>query len=156
ELAELLAIPVLDQGNRLNFPNQHPLALAEIDDEVLAQADFILALDTLDLYGALHSVDRLTRATQPLYPASARIAHVTLDNYLMHSWSNDFRQLQPTDDLIAADTAVFVPQLLARVRELRGSEHDANVNARRDRWSARAAQLRAQHLAKAEKQRGEE
>src|SRR5581483_11798923 len=24
ELAELLAIPVLDQGNRLNFPNQHP------------------------------------------------------------------------------------------------------------------------------------
>lgn len=157
ELADLLMIPVLDQGNRLNFPNQHPLALGEVAAEVLGTADFVLGLDAMDLYGALHTVDRLTRATQPMYGPNTRIAHVTLDGYLMRSWSNDFRQLQPTDDLIAADTAVFVPQLLARCRELSAATRQMapKVKARGEKWRERSAQLRAQQLAKAEKQRGD-
>jgi acetolactate synthase I/II/III large subunit len=157
KLAELLNIPVLDQGNRLNFPTLHPLSLSEIPGEVLGTADFVLGLDVMDLYGALHTVDRLTRQTQPMYQPNTRIAHVTLDGYLVRSWSHDFRQLQPTDDLIAADTAVFVPQLLSRCRELSDAlrKHTSTINARGTKWQERSKQLRAQHMAKAEIQRDE-
>ncbi len=156
-LADLLTIPVLDQGNRHNFPSQHPMALGEIAGEVLGAADFVLGLDSMDLYGALHTVDRLSRQTQPMYRPGTRIAHVTLDNYIVRSWSHDFRQLQPTDDAIAADTARFVPQLLDRCTELLKTQPAAakKIERRGLKWQGHSAQLRARWLAQAEKQRGE-
>ena len=157
KLAELLNIPVLDQGNRHNFPTQHPMALSNITDEVLADADFILALDTMDLYGALHTVNRLTRETQPMVRTGTPIAHVTLDGYAVRSWSHDFRRLQPTDDAIAADTSGFVPSLL----ELCIAQTDTRpgtadrVRLRGERWQGRSAQLRAQWQAQAEAARAQ-
>src|ERR1051326_9274926 len=41
ELAELLAIPVVDKGNRMNFPNNHPLDVTDGARELLEQADGI-------------------------------------------------------------------------------------------------------------------
>lgn len=156
ELAELLNIPVLDQGNRHNFPTQHPMALAEIDGEVLAVADFVLALDATDLYAALHTVNRLTRATEPMYRDGTRIAHVTLDGYMVRSWSHDFRRLQPTDDAIAADTAGFVPALLQCCTELleTGPEAAHKIRLRGEKWQGRAGALRAKWQAQAEAERG--
>ena len=157
KLAELLNIPVLDQGNRHNFPTQHPMALGAITDEVLADADYILALDTMDLYGALHTVNRLTRETQPMFRPGTRIAHVTLDGYAVRSWSHDFRRLQPTDDAIAADTSGFVPSLLelcTRQADSRpGTAH--RVRLRAEKWHGRSARLRAQWQAQAEAARAQ-
>lgn len=156
ELADLLNIPVLDQGNRHNFPTQHPMALADIDGEVLAVADFVLALDATDLYAALHTVNRLTRETQPMYRDGTRIAHVTLDGYMVRSWSHDFRRLQPTDDAIAADTAGFVPALLQCCTELLETRPEAahKIRLRGEKWQGRAAALRAKWQAQAEAERG--
>ena len=146
QLAELLNIPVLDQGNRHNFPTWHPLALGEIDDEVLGSADYVLALDAMDLYGALHTVNRLTRETQPMFRAGTPIAHVTLDGYAVRSWSHDFRRLQPTDDAVAADTAGFVPSLLQLCSEQIGKRPGtaAKVRSRGEKWRTRSAQMRAE------------
>ncbi len=157
KLAELLNIPVLDQGNRHNFPTAHPMALGDIAAEVLGAADYVLALDVTDLYGALHTVNRLTRETQPMYRAGTRIAHVTLDGYMLRSWSHDFRRLQETDDAIAADTAGFVPQLLQCCAELLKTHPQAasKVRQRGERWQGRAARLRADWRAQAEAQRGQ-
>lgn len=157
KLAELLNVPVLDQGNRHNFPTRHPMALGEIDDEVLAGADYILALDVMDLYGALHTVDRLTRETRPMFRPGTRIAHVTLDGYALRSWSSDFRRLQATDDAIAADTAGFVPSLLERCSEQLGARTGAAslARARGARWAGRAARLHADWQAAAEAARGQ-
>lgn len=156
ELADLLNIPVLDQGNRHNFPTQHPMALADIDGEVLAVADFVLALDATDLYAALHTVNRLTRETQPMYRDGTRIAHVTLDGYMVRSWSHDFRRLQPTDDAIAADTAGFVPALLQCCTELLATRPEVahKIGLRGEKWQGRAAALRAKWQAQAEAERG--
>jgi len=155
KLAELLNIPVLDQGNRHNFPTQHPLALGEITAEVLGLADFILALDATDLYGALHTVNRVTRETQPMYRPGARIAHVTLDGYMVRSWSHDFRRLQETDDAIAADTAGFVPELLQYCTELLKTQPEAvqKIRQRGEKWHGRSARLRADWQAQAEAER---
>jgi thiamine pyrophosphate-dependent acetolactate synthase large subunit-like protein len=157
ELAGLLNIPVLDQGNRHSFPTRHPMALAEIAGEVLGAADYILALDAVDLYGALHTVNRLTRETQPMYRPGTRIAHVTLDGYMVRSWSHDFRRLQETDDAIAADTAGFVPELLQHCAELLKTEPKAadKVRQRGEQWQGRSARLRTDWRAQAEAQRGQ-
>jgi thiamine pyrophosphate-dependent acetolactate synthase large subunit-like protein len=157
QLAEMLSVPVVDQGNRLNFPTQHAMALTEIAEEVYGGADFILALDTMDLYGALHTVNRLTRETQPMYRAGTPIAHVTLDGYIVRSWSHDFRRLQQTDDAIAADTSGFVPALLALCAEQLATRPGAATRARLrgEQWQGRSARLRAEWQAQAEAARGQ-
>lgn len=157
-LADLLSIPVLDQGNRHNFPTRHPLFLVDSSEKVLAEADFVLALDAMDLYGALHTVNRLTRETCPMYKPGTRIAHVTLDGYAVRSWSHDFRRLQETDDSIAADTESFVPALLERCQAMVEGRSDV-AKAVRDRlakWSAHNEKLRAEWRARAQSERGDE
>ena len=52
-LADLLSIPVVDFGARLNFPNTHSLNLTGRNRELIANADVIMGLDMTDLYGAL-------------------------------------------------------------------------------------------------------
>src|SRR2546430_3942875 len=54
-LAESLAIPVIDLGSRLNFPNTHPLDLAGAEAEVLPHADVVLALDVFDIRSEEHT-----------------------------------------------------------------------------------------------------
>jgi thiamine pyrophosphate-dependent acetolactate synthase large subunit-like protein len=159
KLADSLAIPVLDQGMRHNFPTHHPMALSELSNEVLAASDYILALDVMDLFGATHSVDRLTRQTKPSFNPHIPIAHVTLDNYLVRSWSHDFRQLQETDDLIAADTSLFIPRLLdqclALLKTSANRQAAQKVKAREQKWKGRIVGLQDKWLAQAEQQRGE-
>jgi thiamine pyrophosphate-dependent acetolactate synthase large subunit-like protein len=158
-LADLLMVPVLDQGTRHNFPNRHPMALTELDAEVLGQADYVLGLDALDLYGALHTVDRLTRQTKPLFHPSTRIAHVGMDNYLLGSWSQDFRRLQATDELVTADTSVFLPQLLERCASLLAEPACApakrRIEQRAKLWRGRVQALHEKRLVQATTQQGE-
>jgi thiamine pyrophosphate-dependent acetolactate synthase large subunit-like protein len=56
-LADLLSIPVIDLGARLNFPNTHALNLTGSNRELIANADVIMGLDVTDLYGALVRID---------------------------------------------------------------------------------------------------
>ena len=60
-MAELLAVPVVDKGGRFNFPSMHPLDVTDGARELLQKADFILALDLADLFGALTTVSKQTR-----------------------------------------------------------------------------------------------
>ena len=53
QLADLLSIPVVDLGARLNFPNTHSMNLTGKNAELIANADVIMGLDVTDLYGAL-------------------------------------------------------------------------------------------------------
>src|SRR5712692_4773088 len=140
-LAELLAMPVIDRGGRFNFPNTHGLDATDSGSDVLANADVVLALDVLDLFGALGSVDRATRMFQPSIGPQTQIIHITMGDFLVHSWAADYERLQAVDLPIAADTAVALPHLLALCQARLGS---ADVT----RLTARAAHLRTQHWAR--------
>ena len=111
ELAELLAIPVVDKGNRFNFPNTHPLDITGGSKEYLQKADVILALDVQDLYGSLVQVNRNTRICEYVVKPSTRIIHISLNDMLLHSWANDCHALQAVDVPICADTSIAVPEL---------------------------------------------
>lgn len=137
-LAESLAAPVIDlfEHGRFNFPSTHPLDLTGAAAELLAAADVVLALDVIDLHGALSRTDRLTRRSEPIGRESAQVIHITLSDLAIRSWVTGYQRLAPVDVPILADTAVAVPALVGRLEGLAG---DAGPRA------ARFEQLRRRH-----------
>jgi acetolactate synthase-1/2/3 large subunit len=140
QLAELLAIPVIDRGGRMNFPNTHPLDLTDAAEEVLAQADVVLALDVLDLFGALGRVDKATRLFQPAIRPDATIVHLTMGDLFVRSWAADYERLPAVDLPITADTSVALPELLKLC-------HDRLGQADASRLTDRAEHLQTRHRA---------
>lgn len=123
ELAELLALPVIDpEGeywkNALNFPTRHPLNLSGDQQRLVRDADVVLGLECRDLFGILSQVDAEVSAVHRLTPADAKVAHVSLSHLITRSWTADFSRLQPVDVHLAAELEPTLTALLARVREL--------------------------------------
>ena len=140
-------MPVIDRGGRFNFPNTHGLDATDTGSDVLAHADVILALDVLDLFGALGSVDKATRMFQPSIGPQTQIIHITMGDFLVRSWAADYERLQAVDLPIAADTAVALPHLLALCQTRLGT-------AGAGRIAARTAHLMTQHRARRDGETG--
>ena len=152
ELAELLAIPVVDKGARFNFPTGHPLDATDGAREILAKADVILALDVADLFGSLTTVSKQTRNCEYLTSPSVKIITISMNDMLVHSWANDFQALQPVDVAMSAATAVAVPELTRLCRELLGNDakRKAAIEARQKELAAKHQSRRAKWLADAQ------
>ena len=138
ELAELLAAPVLDQLWRFNFPVHNPLNLSGMHAKVIPQADLVLALDVSDLEGAVtqRAQEKGRRRPVELLSPSTKIINVGLDDLLVRAWSTDFNKLRQADLMIMADTAVFLPELVRRLKaeKERLSKLSENIQSRRAQW----------------------
>jgi acetolactate synthase-1/2/3 large subunit len=137
ELAEVLGAPVLDQFGRFNFPVQHPLNLTGQSEKVIPQADLILALDVPDLEGATarRAQEQGNRRATSLITPGAKIINVSLDDLLVRAWATDFNRLREADLMINADTSVFLPELVHRVRaEKKFGDIKEVIAARRADW----------------------
>jgi thiamine pyrophosphate-dependent acetolactate synthase large subunit-like protein len=142
ELAELLSIPVLDLGARLNLPNTHPLNLTGRNRELIANADVILGLDVMDLYGALVRQDPATHTAVPAIGAGCKVIHATLADISMRGWTSDFQELAPVDLPIVANTRVFLPALIEEIRH-QGKFSRSAVESRRKTLAAQHEEIRA-------------
>jgi acetolactate synthase I/II/III large subunit len=140
ELAELLAVPVLDHGARFNMPNTHPLDCTGADGELLPRADVVLALDVVDLFRSLNRLDRHTRTLQANVSDNAKIVHISLGDFAIRSWAGDYQRLHRIDLPIAADTAVTLRQLVAACRDLL-----SRTATQSERFTERRARLKAMH-----------
>jgi len=140
ELAEVLAAPVVDKGARFNFPATHPLDVTDGAREILQKADFILALDVGDLFGALTTVSKQTRESEYVTTPGVRIASISMNDMLVHSWANDFQALQAIDLPMCADTSVALPELTRLCREL-----IAKDGAKKNTIEARQKELAEKH-----------
>ncbi len=118
ELAELLALPVIDAGGRFNFPSTHPLDFTGAENDVLKDADAILALDVHNLFHQLASADWITRHSSYLIPEDCRLIHITLEHAPSRSWSQSFGKLLKVDIPINADTTLALPALTAACRKM--------------------------------------
>ncbi len=154
ELAELLALPVVDRGSRFNFPNTHRLDLTDGEAELLAEADLVLALDLLDLHAPLTTVDRTTRELRPRLPARARVVDLSTRDLLFRSWTPDLGGLHAADLAIVAESRVALPQLVAACREALAERPavKADLEARAARLETRHRALRDAARAEAERQ----
>jgi acetolactate synthase-1/2/3 large subunit len=154
ELAELLAIPVVDKGSRFNFPSVHPLDATDGARELLQKADVILALDVGDLFGSLTTVSKQTRNSEYVISGAVKIIGISMNDMLVHSWANDYQALQAIDVPMTADTAVAIPELTRLCRELLGNDAkkksviEARQKESAEKHKARRAKWRADAEAK--------
>jgi acetolactate synthase I/II/III large subunit len=156
-LAERLAAPMIDLAGesegRASVPSRHPLDMTGARQEVVAEADVVLALDVTNLLGALGAVDRATRAVR-LFNERARVIGISLDDYAVRSWAHTFQSLVPIDLPIAADAGLALPVLLAAVDErLAHDGRSAERRQRAERVAVRHAALRAEWEATAKLER---
>ena len=139
ELAELLAAPVLDQLWRFNFPVHNRLNLSGMHAKVIPQADLVLALDVSDLEGGVtqRAQEKGRRRPVELLSPSTKIINVGLDDLLVRAWSTDFNKLRQADLMIMADTAVFLPELVRRLKaeKERLSKLSEDTQSRRAQWA---------------------
>jgi thiamine pyrophosphate-dependent acetolactate synthase large subunit-like protein len=116
QLAEALGAKVVtDLRAGASFPTDHPLHgpvprpnLPPASQELFRQADVILALDAVDLAGAL----QLAKSGGP---CAAKIIHCSVDSYVHNGWSMDHQALPPVDIRVLADPDAAVAALLPAV-----------------------------------------
>ena len=131
ELAELLAIPVIEAEGRFSFSNAHELDLTAVREDALRDADVILALDVPSLGVPLGPSVRERGALRPAIRPECKVIHVTLRDLEKQSWVTDNMWLMPVALPIAADTAGALPELLAVCREMMGGDSARRVEPRR-------------------------
>jgi thiamine pyrophosphate-dependent acetolactate synthase large subunit-like protein len=143
ELAELLALPVIDVGGSFNFPNTHPLDLTGAEEELLTEADLVLALDVPYLARHLTKRDPVTEETHFIISETAKIVHITLHDLILSSWAQSYGKLVPIDIPICADTSLALPALFSASRKLLGRKH-SRIQSRFQKLEARHNTLRQQ------------
>ena len=68
--------------------------------------------------------------------AWAKVINVALDDLLVRAWATDFNKLRAADLMILADTSVFLPELVRRLKEEKrlGAMKD-DIARRRADWA---------------------
>jgi acetolactate synthase-1/2/3 large subunit len=117
ELAELLQAPVIDQGERMNFPSRHPLNHSDRARELVGGADVILGLELTDFWGTVDAYrDQLHRTSRPITKAGAKLVSVTAGDLFGKSNYQDQQRYPEVDIAMAADGEATLPSLIEAVK----------------------------------------
>jgi acetolactate synthase I/II/III large subunit len=150
KLAELLQAPVVDNRSRMNMPNTHYLCQSERAAGLIAQADCVLSLEPVDLYGQLNIMrDQLERTVSSKAKKGVKIISISTRDLLVHSNYQDFQRYVGADINITADAQTTLPSLIEAIRrempsgntsiEMRGRKMREAFNGFADRARAEAA-----------------
>lgn len=145
--AELVGAAVIDQGGRLNFPNDHPLSHGERSHQTVAQADLIVALEPADLWGALNTLrDQLVRTQASIAPEGQKIAVIGVGETLTRANYQDFQRYVGVDLSLPGDAEASLPLLAEHVRKAMTSTHRRAIAERTKSLAAIHAETRARSL----------
>src|SRR6202012_2411099 len=127
-LAELLQAPVIDNRARMNMPNTHYLCQSERAGSLIAQADCILSLEPVDLFGQLNTMrDQLWRTDQPRTKPGVKVISISTHDLLVRANYQDFQRYAAADLSITADAQTTLPFLIEAVqREVSSSGKNAS------------------------------
>lgn len=122
-LAELLALPVVEWRNRVNFPSDHPLHQGYDPSDLLERADLVLVLD--------HDVPYIPTVARPA--PGATIIQIDLDpiKERIPLWSF------PVDLPVRADTAHALDLIASEATTLLDDARQATIETRRLELAAR-------------------
>ncbi|MDX2142600.1 MAG: thiamine pyrophosphate-binding protein [Rhodospirillaceae bacterium] len=140
-LAESLNAPVIDQANRMNFPNTHPLSQNARARRLIEEADVILALEVNDVWGLINEyIDNEERTTfSKIKPETKVISITAMETYLKSNYQ-DFQRFAAVDVSIAGDAQATLPALTEAVKRA--------LTARgKSRAAARLEEMRKAHEA---------
>jgi thiamine pyrophosphate-dependent acetolactate synthase large subunit-like protein len=139
QLAELLQAPVVDQGNRMNFPNTHPLSRPAA---VINQADVVIGLELSDYWATVNGfVDNgdegWGKNVTKVKPGTKLISISSVD-LLTKSNYQDFQRFQSIDVSMPGDAQATLPSLIEALRS-------AISNDRKDAMTKRGDAVRQAH-----------
>jgi acetolactate synthase-1/2/3 large subunit len=143
-LAEAAQAPVCDLGARMNFPNTHYLNHSERRGALVAEADVILAIEPVDLWGTMNRLrDQLHRTVQSAVKPGVKVVSIGLGgDFMAKSNYQDFQHYAETDLAIAGDGEATMPTLLEAVRQAISADRRAALEARGDKLKKAYAGLR--------------
>jgi acetolactate synthase-1/2/3 large subunit len=139
ELAELLQAPVVDQGNRMNFPNTHPLSRP---GTVVNQADVIIGMEVSDYWNTVNGFidngdDGIGRNVTKIKP-DTKLISISSTELLTKSNYQDFQRFQSIDVSMPGDAEATLPSLIEAVKSAISSD-------RKDAMTKRGDAIRAAH-----------
>ena len=117
ELAEALNAPVVDQTNRMNFPNTHYLHQTSRGTQLIGQADVIIGLEVGDFWNTVNQfIDNEEGVRERRIKAGARLISISTLELSMKSNYQDMQRYQPVDVSIAGDAEASLPALIEAVK----------------------------------------
>jgi acetolactate synthase-1/2/3 large subunit len=118
QLAELVHAPVIDGHGRMNFPSRHKYNHSGRREQALAQADLILALEPVELWGLTNDVrDLIGRPNLRLNrQANLKIIHIGTESLLVKPNYGEIQRYAPADLPIAGDAEATMPSLIEAVK----------------------------------------
>jgi thiamine pyrophosphate-dependent acetolactate synthase large subunit-like protein len=128
-------VPVITGGDLYNFPTHHPLNVTDSKNDLLSEADVVVALDVYDLQQILTRQNWATRTNEDILKPDAKLIDISLRQLMVKSWADDHGALYPTEIQLAADTSLAIPALadiIARRLE-DGAGNTADIDARRSK-----------------------
>ena len=145
-LAEALQAPVVDAQSRMNMPTTHYLCQTARSAVLLSQADCILSLEPVDLWGQLNRMsDQLERKSRMKTKPTTKIISLSTHDLLMKSNYQDFQRFSPPDLAITGDAQATAPFLTEAILKEIGTNR-AVIEARgqklRDAWKGIAGRAR--------------
>jgi acetolactate synthase-1/2/3 large subunit len=139
ELAELLHAPVVDQGNRMNFPNTHYLSRPA---NVIEQADVIIGMELSDYWGTVNGFldngnDGFGQNTSKI-KADTKLISISSVDLLTKSNYQDFQRFQSIDVAMPGDAEATLPSLIEALKS-------AISDDRKDAMAKRGDAIRQAH-----------
>src|SRR5689334_5790203 len=135
ELAELIQAPVVDQSNRMNFPNTHHLCQSERAQLLIREADLIMGLEVSDFWNTVNlfidnGEDHGFGIRQSRIKPGTKL--VTISSAELNQKSNyqDFQRFQSVDIGMAGDAEASLPSLIEAVKSAIASDRKASYEKR--------------------------
>lgn len=142
-LAEYVGVPVIDGGERLSFPTEHPLNASERIEEVMRGADLMVCFDVQHLSkvigGISHSRGLPVGGGDRKFP----LVEVGLAELGIGSWSQDAGEVVRADETLIGDSSLILEDLLERCRQLSDGDMVAEYQRRAAVHAARHKEVRA-------------
>jgi thiamine pyrophosphate-dependent acetolactate synthase large subunit-like protein len=121
ELAELLQVPVVDIGGRMNMPNTHYLNQTTRNRALVGQADVIMGMEVTDFWNVVNGfVDNADNEGSGVQERHAKVDAklITLSGVELTHKSNyqDSQRFQPADIQMTGDSEASLPSLIEAVK----------------------------------------
>src|SRR5882724_11553880 len=123
QLAELVQVPVVDQSNRMNFPNTHHLNQSEQAQPLIRNADLIVGLEVSDFWNTVNlfidnGLENGLGTRQSRVKPGTKL--VTISSAELNQKSNyqDFQRFQSVDISMVGDAEASLPYFIDAVKSV--------------------------------------
>jgi acetolactate synthase-1/2/3 large subunit len=144
-LAEALQAPVVNKFGRMNMPNRHHLSQTARGRVLVTQADVILGIEVVDMWGTVNDLrDLVLRDEVLLTKPGTKLISLGTTTIPLRANFQDFQRYEPVDLDIIGDGETSLPYLLEAVRRALPAGRPSAVDGRGEKM--REAFLRSQNV----------